>query len=396
MDFGILPPEVTSALIHSGPGAWSWIAAAGAWQELSAELEQSAAGYTAELSWLMTTWHGPSAMAMARALEPYLDWLRVTAAQCQEIATSVEVMTAAFELTHWTVVHPSLVAANRARLAMLLATNFFGINYPAIAETEAEYNTMWVNNSAALVRYDATSASTVRPPQFSSPPPVSDPSGVTRQAAIVPATATGNSGAQIAAASSGPGQAASDAATLQAASGAAGLFGSDGDPSRGWFGYFSTWGNQFIASGFPVNLLSYLAQLNAANSLQFGAATDIFGGLTEGTAALSSAETQLIGAVGATGSLAPRATLGVGISLGNLTMPPATVGMLGSSAPVQLASAVSALPPGAGQTPMLPMVPMRPTGGSANGRRRKGRDYDDIEYGAELPGTVMHRPPSAG
>jgi hypothetical protein len=121
--------------------------------------------------------------------------------------------------------------------------------------------------------------------------------------------------------------------------------------------------------------------------------TDIFGGLAEGTAALSSADASLVSAAG---SLAPQATLGVGISLGNLTMPPATVGMLGSSAPVQLASAVSALPPGTGQTPMLPMVPMRPTRGSANGRRRKGRDYDDIEYGAELPGTVMHRPPSAG
>lgn len=381
MDFWMLPPEVTSALIHSGPGAWSWIAAASAWQELSTELEQSAAGYTAELSWLMTTWHGPSALAMAQALEPYLDWLRLTAQQCQEIATSVEAMTAAFELTHWTVVHPSLVAANRARLAMLLATNFFGINYPAITETEAEYNAMWVNNSAALVRYDATSASTVRPPAFVPPPPVANASGVTTQAAMVPATNTANVGTQTAVALSGTSQ-------NLAASSAFGL-----DPDSGWFRYFSVWGWQFIASGFPVNMLSYLAQVSSAQALQGGVATDIFGGLSEAGADLSAADASLVSAAG---SLAPRATLGVGISLGNLTMPPATVGMLGSSAPVQLASAVSALPPGAGQTPMLPMVPMRPTRGSANGRRRKGRDYDDIEYGTELPGTVMHRPPSAG
>lgn len=384
MDFGMLPPEVTSALIHSGPGPWSWIAAAGAWQELSTELEQSAAGYSAELSWLMTTWHGPSAAAMAQALEPYLDWLRVTAQQCQEVATSVQVMTAAFELTHWTVVHPSLVAANRARLAMLLATNFFGINYPAIAETEAEYATMWVNNSAALVRYDATSASTVQPPSFTPPPQVANPSGVTTQAAAVPASNTVNSG-MMTAADLGASQ---DLATSSA-------FGLD--PDSGWFRYWSVWGWQELAGGMPINLLSYLAQFNTAQALQGGVAGDIFGGLAEGTAALSSAETQLIGAVNAAGSLAPRAALGIGVSLGNLTMPPATVGMLGSSAPVQLVSAVSALPPGAGQTPMLPMVPMRPGSGSANGRRRKGgRDYDDIEYGAELPGTVMHRPPSAG
>ena len=381
MDFGILPPEVTSALIHAGPGAWSWIAAAGAWHELSVELEQSAAGYSAELAWLSTTYHGPSSLAMAQAFEPYLAWLRTTAAQCQEIATSVEAMTAAFELTHWTVVHPSLVAANRARLAMLLATNFFGINYPAIAETEAEYNAMWLNNSAALVRYDVTAASTLRPPAFEPPPPVSDPSGVMAQASMVPATDTADVGTQTAAALSGTGQ-------DLAASSAFGL-----DPDSGWFRYFSVWGWQFIAGGFPVNMLSYLAQVSGAQALQGGVATDIFGGLAEGSAALSSADASLVSAAG---SLAPRATLGIGISLGNLTMPPATVGMLGSAAPVQLASAVSALPPGVGQTPMLPMVPMRPTRGSANGRRRKGRDYDDIEYGAELPGTVMHRPPSAG
>ncbi|ORA07777.1 PPE family protein [Mycobacterium arosiense] len=382
MDFGILPPEITSALIHSGPGAWSWIEAAAVWQELSVELEQSASSYTAELSELMTTWHGPSALAMAQALEPYLDWLRVTAQQCQQIATSVQTMTTAFELTHWTVVHPSLVAANRARLAMLLATNFFGINYPAIAETEAEYQAMWVSNSAAMIRYAATSASAVRPPTFTPPPPVANPSGVTTQAGLMPATTTTNSGIMTAANISG-------ASENLAASSVFGL-----DPDSGWFQYFSTWGNQFIAGGFPINLLSYLAQLNAAQSLQGGVAADMFGGLSEAAADLSAADAGLVGAVGS--SLVPHATLGIGISLGNLTMPPATVGMLGSSAPVQLVSAASPLPAGPGQTPMLPMAPVRPTRGSASGRGRKGRDYDDIEYGAELPGTVMHRPPSAG
>ncbi len=337
MDFGILPPEIISALIHAGPGAWSWIEAAGMWQTLSAELEQSANSYTAELSELSTTWHGPSSMAMAQAFEPYLDWLRVTAQQCQQIATSVEVMTTAFESTHWTVVHPSLVAAHRARLAMLLATN---------------------------------------------------PLGITTQAALMPATTTTNSGVQAAAA--GTSQSTGIAGNLQAASLA--FF----DPDSGWFKYWSTWANQtFAAGGYPVNILGVCAQLATAHAFQ-SLGADVGPGLADGAAALSSAETQLLGAVNSAGSLVPRATLGVGISLGNLTMPPATVGMLGSSAPVQLASAASALPAGAGQTPMLPMVPMRPTRGSANGRGRKGRDYDDIEYGAELPGTVMHRPPSAG
>ncbi|AFC45349.1 PPE family protein [Mycobacterium intracellulare MOTT-02] len=382
MDFGILPPEIISALIHSGPGAWSLIEAAGFWQELSAELEQSASSYTAELSWLSTTWHGPSSMAMAQALEPYLAWLRLTAQQCQQTAASVQVVAAAFEWTHWTVVHPSLVAANRARLAMLLATNFFGVNYPAIAETEAEYHTMWVNNSAAMYRYAATSAGAVKLPQFSPPPEVANPSGATTQAAMVHAATTGNSGAQLLAADSiGQGSSAADAF----------------DPNEGWFGYWSTWGNQFIAGGVPVNILGVWAQLATAHAFA-SLGEDIGPGLADGAAALASAETRLVSAVGAAGSsLAPRAALGVGISLGHLTMPPATVGMLGTSqAPVQLASAVSPLPPGGAEPPMLPMTPVRPGSGASGARRRKGRDYDDIEYGAELPGTVMHRPPSAG
>lgn len=382
MDFGILPPEIISALIHSGPGAWSLIEAAAFWQELSAELEQSASSYTAELSWLSTTWHGPSSMAMAQALEPYLAWLRLTAQQCQQTATSVEVVAAAFESTHWTVVHPSLVAANRARLAMLLATNFFGVNYPAIAETEAEYHTMWVNNSTAMYRYAATSAGALKLPQFSPPPQVANPSGMTAQATLVPATA-GDSATRTALAM-GTDQATFNAFAL--------------DPDSGWFKYWSTWANQAIAAGgYPVNILGVWAQLATAHAFT-SLGEDIGPGLADGAAALASAETRLVSAVSAAGSsLAPRAALGVGISLGHLTMPQATVGMLGSTqAPVQLASAVSSLPPGAAEPPMLPMAPVRPGRGSGGARRRNGRDYDDIEYGAELPGTVMHRPPSAG
>lgn len=386
MDFGILPPEVISALIHSGPGAWSLIQAAAMWHALSAELEQSANSYSAELSELSVSWQGPSSRAMAQSFEPYLAWLRATAVQAQQIATSVEVVTAAFELTHWTVVHPSVVAANRARLAVLLATNFFGVNFPAIAETEAEYHTMWVNNSAAMYRYAAASASATQLSTFSAPPQVANPAGVTAQDTLTPATTTSNSAAQFAASTS-TGQTAS---TLSDATGAFGL-----DPDSGWFKYWSTWGNQFIAGGFPVTLLSYLAQFSSAQSLQ-GVGADIASGLSAGTAALSSAEARLIGAIGST--LVPRAALGIGVSLDGLTMPPASVGMLASSqAPVQLASAVSALPVEAAQPPFIPMTPPRPSSGSANNRRRKGgRDYDDIEYGAELPGTVMHRPPSAG
>lgn len=383
IDFGLLPPEITSALIHSGPGAWSMIEAAGVWQELGAELEGAASGYASELASLAGTWRGPSATAMAQAFEPYIAWLRTTAAQCQEIAASVETVAVAFELTHWTVVHPSVVAANRARLAMLLATNFFGINAPAIAETEAEYNAMWVNNSAAMYRYAATALSAVKPSPFTPPPAVASPSGTATQATMVSAAANTQSAANTFATTSGS---VIDALNVLPY-----------DPNKGWFGYFSTWGNQFIAGGFPVNLLSYLAQLNAAQALT-GVSSDIGQGLAEGSAALASANASLADALNAGGSmLAPRGALGASVLVGQLSMPPATVGMLpGAQGPIQLASAVSALPAGESQLSGLPIAPMRPPMGGKGSRGGDGRDYDGIEIGAELPGTVMKRPPSAG
>jgi PPE-repeat protein len=390
MDFGMMPPEITSTLIHTGPGAWSWLDAAGMWQELSAELEAAASGYTSVLSSLTADWGGPSSLAMAQAAQPYLAWLHATAQQAQEVAASIDVATAAFELTHWTVVHPSVVAANRARLAMLVATNFFGINLPAIAETEAEYNAMWVNNSAAMYRYAATSLGALKLPRFSSPPTTTNPAGQSVQANAVSnaaGTSAGSVGPKVQAA-------VSNLATTQDA---AGIFGPGGDPNKGWFGYFSAWGNQTIAGGLPINLLSYLAQLSTAQALQ-GVGGDIAQGLSEGTAALAASETRLISALGAAGSgLAPRGAFGVSILVGKLSMPPAAVGMLpGVQAPVQLASAVTPLPSGGSALPGLPVAPMRSPAGGKGGRRGGGRDYDDIEYGAELPGTVMNRPPSAG
>ncbi|EUA19336.1 PPE family protein [Mycobacterium xenopi 3993] len=179
-------PEITSALIHSGPGAHSLVEAATAWRQLGAKLEESAESYAAAVSSLTGTWHGPSATAMAQAVEPYLTWLRTTAQQCQRIASSTQTAAAAFDSARVAMVSVAQVAANRMRLAQLLATNGFGRNLPAIAETEDQYQDMWVNNSAAMSRYQATSAHATALPGFASPPSVSNPSGLAAKPAWRP------------------------------------------------------------------------------------------------------------------------------------------------------------------------------------------------------------------
>ena len=379
----LAPPEVTSALIYSGPGAGSLIEASGAWQQLAVELENSVAGYASALSSLIESWDGPSASAMVAAVEPYLVWLRSTAQQAQQMATSAEAAAAAFTTVRSAVVPPPVVTANRTRLAQLLATNRFGTNTAAIAQTELQYQEMWANNSAALSSYQAASAQSTNLPQFSSPLAISDPTATANQASVVPTTS---------AASSTSSTLASSFALPQAAT----AF----DPNGSWFGLANTWGNQFISSGFPINLLSYLAQSSSAQALQ-GVNGEVGTGLAEGMAALPSG----VGGLGALGSglgvaegAATTASVGVGVSVGKLTAPPAVVGLLPATQ-VQLASAASPLPAGESglsSMPMMPPIMPPPVSAGSGWRKRKQPKYEDAALGAEFKGKVMPRSPSAG
>lgn len=374
----LAPPEVTSTLIHTGPGAGSLVEAAGAWQRLAVELENSVSTYASTLSSLIESWDGPSAMAMLQSIQPYLLWLRETAQQSAQMATSAAAAATAFSTTRSTVVHPSMVSANRTRLLQLLATNRFGTNTAAIAETENEYQTMWANNAAAMTRYQATtSQATTQLSQFSSPLAATNPEGTANQQAAVAKTMLGSSGPSL-------GQ------NLSALNTVGGF-----DPQAGWFGLANQWGNQFISSGFPVNLLGVWAQMATAQGVA-SVGGDIGSGLSEGLGATTASLANAIKGIGAGG--APTGALGVGVSLGKLTAPPAVVGLLpGTQAGVQLASAASPLPAAESGFPMMPMMVPPPTASAGTGwRKRKQQKYEDVAYGQEVKGKVMPRNPSAG
>jgi PPE-repeat protein len=395
MEFTTLPPEVTSALIHTGPGAESLIEASEAWQQLGANLEDSAENYGATLSSLVGTWRGASATAMVQAVEPYVNWLRTTAQQVQQTAASALAAASAVNSVRAAVVPVGQVSANRALLAQLLATNEFGRNLPAIAETEAEYQSMWANNSAAMTRYQAASAQASTLPQFSSPSSTTNPAGTAKQSSAVAAATTSSSPTV---------SAATPAQTSQVNLGFA-------DPTTGYFGLANVYANQFVSSGFPINLLSYLAQNQSAQALQ-GVNAQIGQGVSEGESALGGGAAGGLGGLGRAGlgTLGPgalgaaglgqastSAATGVGVSIGKLTAPPAVVGLLpGQQVPVQLASAASPLSAGESGLPMLPPLMPPPISAGSGWRKRKEQKYEDIAIGAELKGKVMDPPPSAG
>ncbi|WP_244606218.1 PPE domain-containing protein, partial [Mycobacterium attenuatum] len=68
-DFAMLPPEVNSARMYTGPGSSSLRAAAASWQLLAAELRSAASMYRSVVMDLASMrWTGPSSMSMAAAV----------------------------------------------------------------------------------------------------------------------------------------------------------------------------------------------------------------------------------------------------------------------------------------------------------------------------------------
>ncbi|WP_099288529.1 PPE family protein [Mycobacterium persicum] len=171
LDFGILPPEINSARMYSGPGSGPLLAAASAWAALAAQLELFAAGYSTVLSELLdTSWSGAAASAMAGAVAPYVAWALTTAAQAEHITNQARAAAAAYEAAYAATVPPEVVAANRILLATLVATNFFGQNTPMIAATEAAYVEMWAQDATAMYCYAASSLVATQPVPLSAPP----------------------------------------------------------------------------------------------------------------------------------------------------------------------------------------------------------------------------------
>lgn len=196
----MLPPEVNSGRMYSGPGAGPLLAASAAWSGLASELHTAGTGYEATITELAKAWSGPSATAMAAAAAPSLAWLHTAAIQAEQAATQARAAANAYETAFAMTVPPPVIAANRSQLAVLVATNFLGQNTPAIAATEAHYGQMWAQDAVAMYTYAASAAiaSVLKP--FAPPPNTANPAGaVAGQTLAAAAGQAQSAGAQLSA-----------------------------------------------------------------------------------------------------------------------------------------------------------------------------------------------------
>jgi PPE-repeat protein len=196
MDFGAFPPEINSTRMYSGPGSGPMLAAAAAWDGLAAELRSTASSYQSVISGLTSEgWLGPASASMSAAVAPYVTWMSITGAQAEQTASNAAAAASAFEAAFAMTVPPAVVAANRAQLMALIATNFLGQNTPAIAATEAQYGEMWAQDAAAMYSYASSSAAASTLTPFTQPAQTTNPAGLAGQAAAVAqvtGTAAGN------------------------------------------------------------------------------------------------------------------------------------------------------------------------------------------------------------
>src|SRR5271165_4328370 len=197
MSFMMFPPEVNSALMYSGAGSGPLMAAASAWDELAADLETTATSYQAVIQQLTGgPWLGPSATSMASSTAPFIAWLQGSSIQAAQTSAQALAAAAAYEGAFDATVPPSVIAANRALLAALVATNFLGQNTPAIAATEALYMEMWIQDGLTMDTYAAASTqATVLPEQ--TPAPTTSDGGTSANAAAAAQSAASAPGSGI-------------------------------------------------------------------------------------------------------------------------------------------------------------------------------------------------------
>ena len=269
LDFAALPPEINSARMYAGPGSGPMLAAAAAWNTMAAEMRSAAASYGSVVTELTGAgWLGPSSMSMLAAATPYLAWLDGTATQAEQASGQAFSAATAYESAFAMTVPPPVIAANRAQLAMLVATNVFGQNTPAIAATETQYAEMWAQDAGAMNGYASAASTASQLAPLVPPPSTTNTDGIGAQANTVAQVAQTPAGSVQSALSSASGGSSSPGSL---SSSLAGLLSGSDNSAFGTFtngNFFSTAVVNGALAGGPFNPQFIIASLQGVLAAQ--------------------------------------------------------------------------------------------------------------------------------
>ncbi|HEY1839694.1 MAG TPA: PPE domain-containing protein, partial [Mycobacterium sp.] len=154
-----------------------------------------------------------------------------------------------------------LIAANRAELTALVSNNFLGQNTGAIAQNEAEYLDMWIQDALGMDTYNLSSTSA---------------SGALPAQSVAPMVTSGASPAAALAGAAAPADATSDAFLTAILNAVAALFGGPSDGLTGLSG-FDAWLPTTIAAIaanptaalLPVQGVYYMGMLGSTPARMF-------------------------------------------------------------------------------------------------------------------------------
>ncbi|GBE66513.1 PPE family protein [Mycobacterium sp. MFM001] len=406
MDFAALPPEINSARMYAGAGAGPLLTAAATWHGLAAELSSAAGDYGSIVSTVASgPWRGPASASMAAAAAPYVTWMGQAAAQASQTAVQAQVAATAYETAFAMTVPPPVIAANRALLASLVATNFLGQNTPAIAATEAHYAEMWAQDAAAMYGYAGSSAaaSTVTP--FTTPPTTTNGAGPAIQtAAVAQATGTATPTTALSQLTSGIPQtlqsmASPSASSSSGLSGILGLLTGGSSGNTALDNFWNTWGpnaniwNTIFSSGFymPSNTMAPFLGLLGGAAAGEAAAGEALAPAAAAADSLGGTLAAPVGGLGGLGGLGGAVSAGLGQagSIGALSVPPTWTAPIGAAASALPSAGLGATPNAAtgGPASMLGGMPLA-------GAPGHGMNGAAPRYGFRP--TVIAHPPAAG
>jgi len=408
LDFAQLPPEINSALMYSGPGSGPMLAAAAAWQGLATELHTTAFSYGSLITGLVDgPWQGPAATSMAAAAAPQVAWLTGTGELAEQVAGQAVAAVAAYEAAFAATVPPPEIAANRALLTALLATNFLGQNTAAIAATEALYAEMWAQDAAAMYGYAGASATASQLAPFTVAASAVDPAGLAGQAAAVAQALNGivdtQAMSQIPRALSGLAGITNEPPWLANPAAALGLTGhlwnenGDGIVFGGMVGDVvqGVTGSAEVDAGIFTDVFNKWVSPARLAVTQFkdyvGLAHDLPKFAQDGVKAVAGAATQVPAALPSAGLGGIAGAVGKAASVGGLSVPSSWAGAAPAATPVTLA--LNGFGAAASAEPATQAVGGLPLMGGGAGRGLSGH-FLAPRYGFKP--TVMPQPPAGG